>query len=305
MTGKENTFAGHALASDAGSLDPAAKINANLRNRGAGLVPRVVATDDKARRATVAAGALLARFDLPYGWHVIDDGKRTLVFEPSGKVQINLELVARRGRDDAAILDAIEAETRESYADPQFMRLDQGKIHALGVRNIDDGVAALEQYHLLFPGRDPETPLRARVTSTPDCSADACNLAELILESAVFGPAEEPAASGDVEPADVDGPLWWRKAVALEAADRLEDAEQSILKGVDHIGAASSVAHLYKLRMLRLKEAGDKAGAKEAFRKADHWMVTYASWATSGGEGTALSRERDQFLAELKSLFDA
>ena len=29
------------------------------------------------------------------------------------------------------------------------------------------------------------------------------------------------------------------------------------------------------------------------------WMDTYAGWATSGGEGEALSYERDQFHAEL------
>ena len=34
-----------------------------------------------------------------------------------------------------------------------------------------------------------------------------------------------------------------------------------------------------------------------AFKLAVEWMATYAGWATSGGEGAALSYERDQFRA--------
>lgn len=79
-----------ALASDAASLDPEHNFNINLRNRGAGLVPRVVSVDLEGKFATVAAGAVVGMFHVPLGWHVIDDGKRTLVFDAEGKIQINL-----------------------------------------------------------------------------------------------------------------------------------------------------------------------------------------------------------------------
>jgi hypothetical protein len=164
-------------------------MNANFRANGIGLVPLVVAANGNERRATVAAGAVTAQFDVPYGWHVIDDGKRTLIFEPSGKVQINLNLIPREGRNHAAILDVIEAQARQDYPNPEFMRMmDIGgkKIHALGIRNIVDGAQPLEQYHLLAPFRDATMVLRARVTATPDRATDACNLAELILDSCVF-----------------------------------------------------------------------------------------------------------------------
>jgi hypothetical protein len=298
---KENTFAGHALADDTTSLDQETTINANLRDKGTGLVPHVEAADDAAKRATVAAGAILARFDVPYGWHVIDDGRRTLVFEPSGRVQINLNLIPREGRSNADILDAIETETLESYSEPKLLRLSEGGIDALGIRNIRDGGEEIEQVHMLVPGRDDKTALRARVTATPELATDACNLAELILRSVSFVPAEEEAP----EPQKGDTPAWWTKAQALEAEGRLEEAEQAILNGVDHIGAAASVAEMYKRRMLRLQKSGDREGAREAFRKADHWIVTYASWATSGGEGAALSLERDQVLAELRKRLEA
>ena len=39
--------------------------------------------------------------------------------------------------------------------------------------------------------------------------------------------------------------------------------------------------------------------AAAAFIKAVDWMATYAGWATSGGEGAALSMERDDFHAAL------
>lgn len=288
-------FAAHALADTAETLDPEHPVNANLRDRGIGLVPRVLATDTAARQATVAAGAIQALLDLPFGWHVIDDGKRTLLLDPGGAMQISLSLMALEGRDATGLLDAIEAEARESYPAPEFMRLEQDGITALGVRNIADGGTAIEQYHMLVPGLAEGFMLRARVTATPERSTQAVNLAELILRS-----QRRPAV--ETEPAG-DGPAWWLKAQALDAKDKLEEAEQAILKAVDHLGAAASVAELYRQRMLRLMQAGDREGAQAAFKKADQWIHFYAGQATSGGEGAALSRERDAFLNQLQGEF--
>jgi len=309
-----NTFAQHALADDAASLDPEARINANLRDRGVGLVPRVVATNDLTKQASVAAGSVLAQFDVPYGWHVLDDGRRVLVFEPTSRVQIHLHPLAREGRSNAAILDDLEAQMRTDYPNPEFVRLKEGRIHALGARNIHDGEQPLEQYHFLFPGRDQQTLLRARITATPETATAACNLAELILESVAFDcvmtqdePTAKPrgsAARRDPPPPTASSsvsndPEWWQAAMALEEANELEAAEQLIRKRIDHQAFAHAIASLYRRRMQRLQKEGDDAGARAAFDKADYWICFYASQATSGGEGAALSEERDEFRAQL------
>jgi hypothetical protein len=180
-------FAAHALAADHATLGPDHPVNVNLRERGAGLTPNLVAADDEARCATVAAGAITAAFGVPYGWYVIDDGRRTLVFEPSGEIQIHLNLTVREGRDDEALLDGIEEEARRSYPEPQFLRLTEGKIRALAMRNIQDGGQPIEQVHMLVAGPDEGVVLRARVTATPERITAACNLAQLVVESARFG----------------------------------------------------------------------------------------------------------------------
>lgn len=102
---------------------------------------------------------------------------------------------------------------------------------------------------------------------------------------------------------DSGKPIWWQKAVALEQSNRLEEAERAITDAVQHIGAAASVAELYRLRMARLIEASDTEGAKVAADQAERWITFYASQATGGGEGVALSLERDEFLAELRRGF--
>lgn len=96
---------------------------------------------------------------------------------------------------------------------------------------------------------------------------------------------------------------WWEEALELEAAGQLKEAEQKILKGVDNLWGASMVAEMYARRMRRFQEAGDQAAALEAFRKVDGWIFYFASLATSGGEGAALSLERDEFRAELVRQF--
>ncbi len=101
---------------------------------------------------------------------------------------------------------------------------------------------------------------------------------------------------------DSHQPDWWRQARALEQEGKLEAAERTITEAVNHIGAAASVAELYAQRMRRLAEAGDEAGARAAGDKAEAWIRWYASLATSGGEGAALSLERDAFLAGMGRL---
>lgn len=64
---------------------------------------------------------------------------------------------------------------------------------------------------------------------------------------------------------------------------------------MQHIGAAASLAEMYAQRMRVFQRAGDEPRAIEAFKKAVDWMGTHAGWATSGGEGAALSEERDRF----------
>lgn len=309
-TPKKCRFSDFALEDDTTSLDPATSINDNLISRGVGLVPNIVEVSEEARRARVACGAILGSIDVPYGWHVLDDGRRVLVFEPTGQVQISLNLIPTEGRSSPEILDALEAEMRRDYPDPEFFRGQQGRVHALGARNLSDGGQPLEQYHLLLPYRDDSMVLRARITTTPERSTDACTLGELIADSYVFPPipdsdeAMDLVAGRDPEPEATsvrapEKPEWWQKAVTLEAANQLAAAEQTIRDGCPYIGFASSTAEMYRLRMLRLKAAGDEAGAREAFLKASDFIWRYASMATSGGEGAALSLERDEFRAQL------
>ena len=82
---------------------------------------------------------------------------------------------------------------------------------------------------------------------------------------------------------------------APEGPDRLEDMEQDMRRRYNHIGVASSIAEVYRGRMRAFQLAGNEPRAAAAFKLAAEWMATYAGWATSGGEGAALSDERDRF----------
>lgn len=301
-----------ALSTDSIALDEDHETNVRLRDSGAGLVPNIAGLSDSERRATLASGAVAAQFDVPYGWHAIDDGRRVLVFEPSGRIQIHLDLLPRGGRDDSAMLDAIEAQMRADHPAPEFVRLQVGEIRALGARHLFDGTQPLEQVHMLRAFRDDTLVLRARVTATPEQAANACNLAELLLASCVFDPlpqdeaetadeSPEPAAAVDDTPApSADGrPAWWHRAAALEAAGELDAAETLLRESIPHLHFAYATADLYRLRMLRLQAAGDAAGAGDAFRRSGDFIRFYAGLATSGGEAAALSDERDAFLARL------
>jgi len=110
---------------------------------------------------------------------------------------------------------------------------------------------------------------------------------------------EPPEPDKGPMPGADDGPPWWKAARALEAAGHLEEAELAIRSAVQHQGALIQIAELYRLRRIRLLDAGDAQGARLARDKAVDWAQAYAGSATSGGEGAALSVERDAFIASL------
>ena len=92
-------------------------------------------------------------------------------------------------------------------------------------------------------------------------------------------------------------------AHSMDGPDRLTAMEEAMRKKIDHIGVAASIAELYAQRMRAFQRAGNEPRAIAAFKLAVDWMATYAGWATSGGEGEALSYERDQFRAALTREF--
>jgi hypothetical protein len=94
----------------------------------------------------------------------------------------------------------------------------------------------------------------------------------------------------------------WKRALELERAGDLAQAEEVVLESIDHLGAFGRVAYLYQLRMERLAREGDRDGAIAAFRRSDHWMWVMASGATSGGEGTALSYQATEHRKALVTL---
>ena len=110
-------------------------------------------------------------------------------------------------------------------------------------------------------------------------------------------PTDPPVAASE------NGPDWWSRARALASEDRIKEAEQAILRAVDHIGSAASVAEMYADRMRFFQRMGDEPRAVEAFKKAVGWMGSYAASATSGGEGAALSYECERFHEELAKEF--
>jgi hypothetical protein len=176
-----------ALADDAGTLDPEHPMNVRLRENGAGLTPRVLETNPEDKYAVIGAGAVEATFQLPFGWHAMDDGKRTLVFDADGKIQINLNLRRDNG-DHRAMLSRIMAEAKQEQPQIDPFLVDFAPdMPGLVLRNYRDGDDVLVQAFIVKQVRDDGLAHVARVTAAQPDMSRAMNLAEIILRS--LGPA--------------------------------------------------------------------------------------------------------------------
>jgi len=300
----ESDFGHYAKADDTSTLDTENPINARLLNQGVGFVPNILETDQENKTVKLGAGALQALIRVAFGWHVIDDGRRTMVLDPGGKIQINLSVIRKDGRTIDQLRDDIQAEAEQSYPNPEFLRLEDDGIWGLAIRNIAVEGEPVEQLHMLTAWASDSAMLRARVTSDPESMRFAANYADLILKSAEYGAREDAGDTAsklsqeDEEESFSNEPEWMRQARRLERADCLEDAEQLIRDSVPNLHFAITIADLYRGRWIRLAKR-DPEKAKEARQQAADWAYNYASYATSGGEGAALSLARDQFLKTL------
>jgi hypothetical protein len=172
-----------ALAENAGTLDPEHPFNVRMRDGGAGLTPRVLEVNQEQKYAVVGAGAVEAAFKVPFGWHVIDDGRRTLVFDATGKVQISLNL-RRDGGNAGPMLQQLqqEAKKEQPQIEPELVDFAPD-MPGLILRNYRDGADVLVQAFVVKHVRDDGLAHVARVTAAPADMSNALNLAEIILRS--------------------------------------------------------------------------------------------------------------------------
>lgn len=184
----EQTLADFALASDAGTLDEDNARNRYFRENGIGLTPRVLNIDMPRKRATVGAGAIVAKLDIPLGWHIIDDGRRTLLFDPNNDIQINFNLIRAENGDLEPVADAIIQDVLAGSPGADARKLDMGGRRVIGVRGMQAGADVVDQAYLFeSTPMAPDLFLKVRVTALPPEMTRAMDLAGLVIEDLRFG----------------------------------------------------------------------------------------------------------------------
>ena len=177
-----------ALAGTMATFAPEHEHNVRLRNRGAGLVPNVLDHHDQELWATLAPAALGGTLRVPFGWFVLDDGKRTLVFDGDGHTQVNLVRTWREGRTDYEILAGKVEELQRAWPTMRHERAELAGQPCLLVHDAVVDGQPIEQAYLLRPAGDGLV-LEVRVTSSPATFPRACDLAEVLLGHLEFAAA--------------------------------------------------------------------------------------------------------------------
>ena len=176
LTQKE--VAALALGEDTSSLDPEERMNANLRNNGVGLVPRLVSVDLPSKSARIAAGAVQGTFRIPLGWRAMDDGKRTLVFNGgAGGIQVNLSQRRTEGLSTQDFARGCLNQYLEREPDLPVASLALDSIAGAGVRGAKIDDETLDQYFLVRDLGREGLYLVARVTASGKDATRALDLA--------------------------------------------------------------------------------------------------------------------------------
>jgi hypothetical protein len=175
-----------ALADDAASLDQDHPTNARLRDNGVGLVPRVIEVNLAEKYAVLGAGAIVSTFRVPLGWHTIDDGKRTLVFDADGKIQVSLN-IRQCGSDHKAFLQGVLRQHLAEQSDIEHVMLELAGMQCLGLRNYRVDGEVLQQAFLVKDVGDQSYAIVARITADDANIVRAMDLAEVLLADLSHG----------------------------------------------------------------------------------------------------------------------
>ena len=170
-----------ALAGDASTLDQEHPINARLLNNGTGFVPRTVSVDLAGKSARLAAAAVQGIFRVPLGWHVMDDSRRTLVFDAGGRIQVNLSLRAHEGAAITALARQLLEPYLEQQPDLETREFASPGIAGAGVCGVSVAQEILDQVFLVRDVGCDGAYLVARASATTEDLPRALSLAGDIL----------------------------------------------------------------------------------------------------------------------------
>ena len=179
----EEEWAELVLAEDAESLNPENPFNVRLRDNGAGLTPRTLSVDAASRSAQIGLGAIESVVRIPFGWHAMDDGRRALIFDADGRIQISLSI---RGLEDSTIGELPAACFADLVAQQPNLNVEEFEadgVHLALVRDANFDGETLCQSFMACGARRDGYAFVARVTATSDDMRIAMNLAGSIMES--------------------------------------------------------------------------------------------------------------------------
>jgi len=158
-------------------------LNANIRNNGIGLRPNMAGIDPQAMTGTFACGSIMAYLTIPFGWHIFDDGKRTLVFDEGSTVQVNFNLAAGEGLTDEMLIEQAIADLGQAYPGAEWVTMELGGMKSLAIRGIQLQGEILDQVYIMKAAPAEGTWLVIRSTSLPVDTERVLNMIELIIGS--------------------------------------------------------------------------------------------------------------------------
>lgn len=170
------------LADDAASLDAKHAVNRRAKTDGLGAAVRVEDTDLDDKFAVVHSAALKATFEVPLGWHVVDNGARTLVFDADKFVTLALDQRAAP-KGPKALLQEILAAQKARQPDVKSQLMDKSEGGALLiVQNWREGEVIGTRSFATIDGSAEHSVIVAEIaTQSPADLIRGLNLSEVVL----------------------------------------------------------------------------------------------------------------------------
>lgn len=184
----EKPYREFALSIKPDSFDPQNKVNRFLvESQKLGNIAPALHINVEERWAMVSLSAVSATMKVPFGWHVIDDGQRALLFDADGHIQINFSFIPGEGRSVDELIEQTRLEIAKDDPKLQSMVQPLGDMKLLAVTDLQVDGKPVDVCWLISnsPIADGAF-LQARLTASAEHMTRAMDLFELLMTGFQF-----------------------------------------------------------------------------------------------------------------------
>lgn len=177
-----------ALSDDNDTLQHENEFNLLSQKKGLGSTSDIVETNASEKYSVIRADAIDSTLEVPFGWHVADNGRRMLVFDPDHFIEISIEEQTAKNGPKALLQETLESLRAQHPELKSQLMENSGNSFLLILQNLKEQDEIKTRSFMTKDIGQGAKILVAEISAAPTDLVRALNLAEVLTRHLKYQP---------------------------------------------------------------------------------------------------------------------